>query len=622
MESQTGRTTGIDQGSKGRQSKSGLRDDRVSWPTMARYFRTILCIALGSWFLVLSASVLGNPLEEFASQNRGYNCTSKIKEDWSLEDGTERISRLVLIDESLRKFGVKNAVEEREEGRDCNSDYEIVETENPKRNFDGTTVGSSEDRENRSFSLTGLFESAFSLLTNGINTFVGSIMGTEKKSARLRASRVSYRNYQLIRIFPNTKDHVEELQELRNAEPKDIKFWTLPIGNKSIDVVVTPDLVTDVKDYLKDRKMDFKVLISDLQKTIAHQNPKMSKEQRDDLVTTQGHTMTWKRYHRYADIVRYLEYLALRYPKIVELITIGHSYEGQPIKMVKVSTGPNKEGEAKSAIWIDAGMHAREWIGSAVATYILSQLVERNANYSRLLENSDWMILPVANPDGYEYSHTGDRFWRKTRSNHNEDEEDSRHTPSGFLQFITQYVKWLWSECEGVDPNRNFDYHWGEDKEGGTSTDPCHETYAGPYAFSEPETKAMSDYIMSKRKNIKMYLTLHSYNQMWLVPWGHTREKPSDYEELTNAARKAVKAISKVHGTHYQLGPAADLLYTTSGASDDWAKGVAGIKYAYTVELRDRGTYGFLLPATQIVPTAREIWAGIRTIARSVACRT
>lgn len=64
------------------------------------------------------------------------------------------------------------------------------------------------------------------------------------------------------------------------------------------------------------------------------------------------------------------------------------------------------------------------------------------------------------------------------------------------------------------------------------------------------------------------------------------------------------------------------LLFLLSGSSDDWAKGVAGIKYSYTVELRDRGTYGFLLPASQIVPTAREIWAGIRAIARLVMCNT
>ncbi|XP_078032725.1 carboxypeptidase B [Augochlora pura] len=461
-----------------------------------------------------------------------------------------------------------------------------------------------------------MLESMFSAMTNGIGSIVSSIIGTEK-TPKARSSKINYRNYHLIRLYPNSKSQVKELRELRDAEPEDIRFWTQPFYNKSTDVVVAPDLITDLKIFLRDRGIDYKVLIPDLQKTIAHQNPKMSKEQRDDLVNIQGHSMTWKRYHRYADITRYMEYLSLRYPKMVEMTTIGHSYEGQPIKMVKISTGPNKDGSPKPAVWIDAGMHAREWIGTAVATYIVGQLVEKNASYTKLLDNSDWMILPVANPDGYEFTHTGDRLWRKTRSNHEEEQDVSR-----LLQLVNHYAKWFWGKCEGVDPNRNFGYHWGEMDEGEASSDPCHETYAGPRAFSEPETKAMADHIMANKEKIRMYLTLHSYSQMWLVPWGYTYSKPSDYSDLANAAKKAINAISKVHGTDYQLGPSSDLLYPTSGASDDWAKGVAGIKYAYTVELRDRGTYGFLLPASQIMPTAREIWAGIRTIVRQVTTST
>ncbi|XP_017891839.1 carboxypeptidase B-like [Ceratina calcarata] len=472
------------------------------------------------------------------------------------------------------------------------------------------------DKEYKGFSIVEMVESMFSAVANGIGSFMTSIIGPEKNH-KSRSARVSYKNYQLIRLLPNTQGHVNELKELKETEPEDIKFWTEPMYNKTTDVVVSPDLISDLKMFLKDRAIDFQVLIPDLQKMIAYQNPKMTKEQRVDLLSTHGHSMTWKRYHRYGEIVKYLEYLALRYPKIVELITIGHSYEEQPIKMIKISTGPNKKGKAKPAIWIDAGMHAREWIGSAVATYIANQLVEKNTSYAKLLDNSDWMILPVANPDGYEFSHTGDRLWRKTRSNHAENQENSR-----FLQLVNHYTKWLWGKCEGVDPNRNFGYHWGEVDEGGASLDPCHETYAGPRPFSEPETKAMADYILANKQNIKMYLTLHSYSQMWLVPWGYTYSKPSDYSELFNMAKKAVGAISKVHGTDYELGPSSDLLYPTSGASDDWAKGVAGIKYVYTVELRDRGTYGFLLPASQIVPTAREIWAGIRTIARLVTGST
>ena len=71
-------------------------------------------------------------------------------------------------------------------------------------------------------------------------------------------------------------------------------------------------------------------------------------------------------------------------------------------------------------------MHAREWIGPAVATYILSQLVEKHPSFAKLLDISDWMILPVVNPDGYEYSHTSDRLWRKTRSHTADADNEAR----------------------------------------------------------------------------------------------------------------------------------------------------------------------------------------------------
>ncbi|XP_076388900.1 carboxypeptidase A2 isoform X2 [Megachile rotundata] len=444
------------------------------------------------------------------------------------------------------------------EGRRDIERYQI-----PSKHLNETTNTSTHETK-RGFSFVDIVESVFSVVANGFGSLMTSIIGTEK-SSKPRSNRVSYKNYQLIRLYPNTETHAKDLKELMDSEPEYIKFWTMPMNNKTTDVVVSPDLVSDVKTFLRSKGIDFTVLISDLQKTIAHQNPKMSKEQREDLVNTHGHSMTWKRYHRYGDIARYMDYLAFRYPSLVELITIGHSYEGQPIKMVKISSGLAKDGYDKPAIWIDAGMHAREWISSAVATYIMSQLVEKNTSYSKLLDNADWMILPVANPDGYEFTHIGDRLWRKTRSNHGDDQDDSRQSHSSLLQLVSHYTRWFWGKCEGVDPNRNFGYHWGEVEEGGASLDPCHETYAGPHAFSEPETKAMAEYILTNKQSIRMYLTLHSYSQMWLVPWGYTHSKPSDYSELMGAARKAVGAISKVHGTNYQLGPSADLLYPTSG---------------------------------------------------------
>ncbi|XP_033346187.1 carboxypeptidase B-like [Bombus vosnesenskii] len=553
---------------------------------MAVDFKSILRVVFIGLSVIIIASnrVIARPqrgdLEFLPVEN--YDCSSMRKDDWSSDKGNRETRYL---DEKNTTFN--------------ETDYDLLI-----------------DNDGRGFSFVNIVESVFFAVANGIDSIMTTIIGTEK-NFKPRSSRVSYKNYQLIRLYPSSQGHVNDLKDLKETEPEDVKFWIEPMYNKTTDVVIAPDLVSDVKIFFRNKGIDFKVLMPDLQKIIAYQNPKMTKEQREDLVMTNGHSMTWKRYHRYGEIVKYLEYLALSYPTLAEVITIGHSYENQPIKMIKISTGPNKEGEAKPAVWIDAGMHAREWIGSAVATYIISQLVEKNSSYAKLLDNSDWMILPVANPDGYEFTHTGDRLWRKTRSNHAENQDDSR-----FLQLVNHYTGWLWGKCEGVDPNRNFDYHWGEMEEGGASLDPCHETYAGPRAFSEPETKAMADYILANKQNIRIYLTLHSYSQMWLVPWGYTYSKPSDYSELANVAKKAIGAISKIHGTDYQLGTSAHLLYPTSGASDDWAKGVAGIKYAYTLELRDRGTYGFLLPASQIVPTAREIWAGIRTIARLITCNT
>jgi murein tripeptide amidase MpaA len=198
-------------------------------------------------------------------------------------------------------------------------------------------------------------------------------------------------------------------------------------------------------------------------------------------------------------------------------------------------------------------MHAREWISPAVVMYTLKQLVENFRVNRRVVEGADWYILPVSNPDGYEYSHTIDRFWRKTRSNHESQDLESSRTLTSFL----------WGEtCRGVDMNRNWDFHWGEV---GASDDPCQETYAGPRPFSEPETKAISDFIMDRKDRIKLYLTMHAYSQMWLIPWGYTNKKAGDYDDLMSMGKKAVDALNRVSGTLYQLGPAPSLLYPTSG---------------------------------------------------------
>lgn len=137
-------------------------------------------------------------------------------------------------------------------------------------------------------------------------------------------------------------------------------------------------------------------------------------------------------------------------------------------KVLRISNGkPNLP-----AIWIDGGIHAREWISPAVVTYLIDYLVENSENLE-----ADFYILPVINPDGYEYTFVSDRLWRKNK-------RKAGH-----------------SGCFGVDLNRNFGYRWGGK---GTSNDICHEIFAGSGPFSEPETDAIRNFFDISSANFKV----------------------------------------------------------------------------------------------------------------------
>jgi Zinc carboxypeptidase len=201
----------------------------------------------------------------------------------------------------------------------------------------------------------------------------------------------------------------------------------------------------------------------------------------------------------------------------------------------------------------------------------MKQLVENSKVNRMIVSTFDWYIQPVLNPDGYEYSHTTDRLWRKTRSKTEtpkddyEEDDDDEDEDDGRRRRRALWPDFLFNPiCTkvGVDPNRNWDFHWGKE---GASPSPCAETYAGPKAFSEPETKAVADFIMERKEQFKIFLTLHSYGQMWLIPWSFTDAKVDDHDDMMRLGRKAVDAVAKIRGTKYKLGPTTEYLYKSAG---------------------------------------------------------
>lgn len=152
----------------------------------------------------------------------------------------------------------------------------------------------------------------------------------------------------------------------------------------------------------------------------------------------------------------------------------------------------------------------------------------------------------------------------------------------------------------------------------GASSYECSITYGGSKAFSEIESLNVANFLKKHSNSIKLYLTFHSYGQYILYPWGFTSSLPENVDELDGLAHEVEKAISSVDGTRYSIGSSTNVLYPAAGGSDDWAKGVAGIPLAYTIEMPGGGPNGFDPPASLIQPVCTETWEGIKVFANYI----
>jgi len=350
-----------------------------------------------------------------------------------------------------------------------------------------------------------------------------------------------------------------------------------------VDVMMSPEALRDFNNMARLFGMTYSVKINDVQVLIDEEF-----EQR--MSYKDSKVIDWKHYNTYEEIVAFLDETAAEHLHVQNHL-LGHSTEGRDLMVLRINTG---DENSKPKVWLDFGIHAREWITPAVGTYIIDQLVN-NPDNKDLTDAFEIQILAVHNPDGYAFTFESDRMWRKTRS-----------------YFDNPY------ECIGTDPNRNWDSHWAEV---GSSDWHCDEDFHGPEVFSEVETKIVSDYCIEQHSQGKYvgYITVHSFSQLWLTPFGHTSTKPDDYDDIMAVANPAVQAIKDTHGLQFVGGNVHDVIYPVSGSNMDWAYATLGIKYSYALELRDKGQHGFILPPDQIIPASEETWAGISTALRLIA---
>ncbi|KAG7456104.1 hypothetical protein MATL_G00248210 [Megalops atlanticus] len=387
---------------------------------------------------------------------------------------------------------------------------------------------------------------------------------------------------QVLRITVKSEEQLGLLQSLEEEQDLELDFWLHPISSDlPVDIRVPFASLQTVKVFLESNDIPYSVMIKDVQEVL-------DKEQSDMEANTMrernSKSFNFGAYHTLETIYNWMDTLVADHPSLVSKVNIGSSYENRPMYALKFSTG----GDKRPAIWIDAGIHSREWVSQATAVWTANKIATdygRDASLTSLLNNMDIYLMIVTNPDGYVFTHTGNRMWRKTRSR-----------ISG-------------SSCRGVDPNRNWDAGFGGP---GASKNPCSDSYHGPSAHSEVEVQNVVDLIKS-HGNFKAFISIHAYSQLLMYPYGYSCNDVPDAPELDSVGRSAVKALSSLYGTRYQVGSICKIIYQASGGSIDWSYN-HGIKYSFAFELRDTGRYGFLLPANQIIPTASETWLALKNI--------
>lgn len=245
--------------------------------------------------------------------------------------------------------------------------------------------------------------------------------------------------------------------------------------------------------------------------------------------------LDWSSYWTYAEMSEWFDTLVVQYPDRISHIKYGLTYEGRELRGVKLNIG----GGEKKAVVFEGTIHAREWISTATTTWMLNELLtSTDPEIQEIARTYEWIVLPITNPDGYAYTWEKDRSWRKTRR------------PSNLL-------------CFGADPNRNWDNHFNE---GGSSTNPCSDTYAGSAPFSEQETEQLSEYLKTIPQ-LTGYFAFHAYGQMMMTPFGWTKNLLGNYQELYEIGQKGVAALTAKYNTQYKLGSIANVICKFSNFS-------------------------------------------------------
>ena len=262
---------------------------------------------------------------------------------------------------------------------------------------------------------------------------------------------------------------------------------------------------------------------------------------------------------------------------LATLETVGQSLQGRDIKIVRFRGAGYTSGDTR--LFATYNIHAREWISGMSAVYQVEHLIKKLQQEPDYLAKTEVVLMPMSNPDGFQYSTTNERMQRKNMRP---------------------------GSCTGVDLNRNFDSSWGGS---GSSGSVCSQTYRGASVESEPETNVIKQ--VMQEAPMTVYVDVHSYSQLILTSYGYTtatHPRATEYRAIGGAIQSAIREAG---GNTWTEGPTAQVLYSASGTTNDYADKLGALGFCFELRPGGSGGGGFAPPASDILPGAQESYAGI-----------
>lgn len=345
---------------------------------------------------------------------------------------------------------------------------------------------------------------------------------------------------QLVKMTITDKAQLEIVKSL-DAESRDVEIWSDWLGIGTVEVRI----LAEHKRRLEAAGIQYEVLIEDFQVL------------RDQLFGPSRDAGFHESYRTYEEHLAFMNELVALYPDLAELVNLGSSVRGRPLLALRI-TGP---GEDKPGVMFHGGQHGNEIMGPCVIPYVAEFLLTnygRDAEVTMLVDNVEWFLLPIMNPDGYVSG---------TRRNEND-----------------------------IDLNRNW---------GGPG--------CGSSPFSQPETAAMRDFFLA-HPNVRAHIDFHTYSSVILWPWGHTEDHCLDHDTFADIAQPMHDRIFAVRGADYDMGTVGEVIYLVRGGSVDYTYGDLGI-WAFVFELG----YSHSMPPEEILPTCQEMRGAMTFLASWVS---